>query len=100
MCCITSVLEVLLRSVVYEQDLAAAVAAPRLHQQWSPTATRIEPGWDELLLQQLKNHDHELQSAEPWGRVQAIRVEVGGEPEGVSDPRGGGSAVRAVPSPR
>ena len=94
---ITSVLGVLLRTVVYGQDLATAVAAPRLHQQWSPAATRVEPGWDELLLQGLKNCDQALEeSPEPWGRVQAIAVEVGGEPVGVSDPRAGGAALRAA----
>lgn len=93
---ITSVLGVLLRTVVYGQDLATAVAAPRLHQQWSPAVTRLEPGWDELSVQALRNRQHELElSAERWGRVQAIAVEVGGEPVGVSDPRGGGSAQGA-----
>jgi gamma-glutamyltranspeptidase/glutathione hydrolase len=94
---ITSVLGVLLRLVVYDQDLAGAVAAPRLHQQWSPSATRLEPGWNELLVQGLKNHGHEVEFAkEPWGSVQAIAVEVGGEPVGASDPRSGGSAARAA----
>ncbi|NOT28985.1 MAG: gamma-glutamyltransferase, partial [Planctomycetes bacterium] len=92
---ITSVLGVLLRAVVYEQDLAAAVAAPRLHQQWSPPATKLEPGWDELSVQALRNRSHVLELSETrWGRVQAIAVEVGGEPVGVSDPRGGGAARR------
>lgn len=93
---ITSVLGVLLRTVVYDQDLASAVAAPRLHQQWSPSATKLEPGWNELLVQGLKNHGHEVELApEAWGSVQAIAVEVGGEPVGASDPRSGGSAARA-----
>jgi gamma-glutamyltranspeptidase/glutathione hydrolase len=94
---ITSVLGVLLRTVVYGQDLATAVAAPRLHQQWSPSTTALEPGWDELFVQGLRNRGHQVMVQEqPWGRVQAIAVEVGGEPVGVSDPRGGGSARRAA----
>jgi gamma-glutamyltranspeptidase / glutathione hydrolase len=93
---ITSVLGVLLRTVVYGQDLATAVAAPRVHQQWSPPVTRLEPGWDELHVQGLKNRGHTLEtSSETWGRVEAIFVEIGGEPVGVSDPRGGGKALRA-----
>jgi gamma-glutamyltranspeptidase/glutathione hydrolase len=95
---ITGVLEVLLRNLVYGQDLASAVAAPRLHQQWNPSSTEVEPGWDELLLQSLKNAQHTLVIApDPWGSVQAITVEVGGEPVGVSDPRSGGLALRAAP---
>lgn len=93
---ITSVLGVLLRTIVYGQDLAAAVAAPRLHQQWSPSVTEIEPGWDEVLLQGLKDKQHVLELERPWGSVQALSVEVGGEPVGVSDPRSGGSAQRAT----
>ncbi|MSR61471.1 MAG: gamma-glutamyltransferase [Planctomycetes bacterium] len=97
---ITTVLEVLLRTVVYGQDLASAVAAPRLHQQWRPRSTKVEPGWSELLMQGLKNRGHELELEGAWGSVQAIAVEVGGEPQGVSDPRSGGSARRAEPAKR
>jgi len=91
---ITSVLAVLLRMIVHEQDLVAAVAAPRLHQQWSPTRTRLESGWDPTTRQALLDRGHELEEDEPFGRVQAIAVEIGGEPVGVSDPRAGGLARR------
>jgi len=90
---ITSLLEVLLRTVVYGESLEHAVAAPRLHQQWSPPETVLEPGWDELLIQGLKNRNHAVRvDDERWGSVQAIEVEVGGDPVGASDPRSGGSA--------
>lgn len=92
---ITSVLGVLLRVIVYEEELADAVAAPRLHQQWSPVRTRLEPGWDALTRQALLDREHELEDDEPWGSVQAIAVDIGGEPVGVSDPRSGGKALRA-----
>ena len=91
---ISSVIQVLLRTEVYGQSLEEAVAAPRLHQQWVPTATRFEEGWDPLLLQDLRNRDHDVElSQTSFGAVQAIRVEVGGVPEGVSDPRRGGAAL-------
>jgi len=93
---ISSVIEVILRTVVYGQSLADAVAAPRLHQQWSPSTTYLEPGWNELLVQDLKNRNHVLTlEPDPWGSVQAIAVDVGGEPVGASDPRSSGSAGRA-----
>ena len=83
----------ILRTEVYGQALPEAVRAPRLHQQWNPTYTLFEPGWDELLLSGLRNRDHEVREADKgWSSVQAIRVEVGGEPVGVSDPRRGGTA--------
>jgi gamma-glutamyltranspeptidase/glutathione hydrolase len=89
---ITSVLEVLLRVVVYGQELPAAVAAPRVHQQWSPSETAVEPGWNELLLQGLRDRSHTLVEKKAWGSVQAIAVEPGGTPVGASDPRSSGSA--------
>jgi len=89
---ITAVLQVLLRAEVYGQSLAAAVAAPRLHQQWRAKATRFEPGWDPLLLERLRGRRHGLETVDgSFGCVQAIRVEVGGDPEGASDSRGGGA---------
>jgi len=94
---ITSVLGVLLRTIVYGQELEPAVGAPRIHQQWVPDVTRVEPGWDEALLQRLRDKQHRLEvERQRWGSVQAIAVEVGGEPVGVSDPRSAGSAQRAV----
>jgi gamma-glutamyltranspeptidase/glutathione hydrolase len=89
---ISSVIEVILRAEVYGQSLADAVRAPRLHQQWTPAETTIEPGWDPRLLQDLQNRNHALcVSPERFGSVQAIRTEAGGRPEGVSDPRRGGA---------
>ncbi len=40
--------------LLYEQDLETALAAPRLHQQWLPQASRFERGWDPALLEALK----------------------------------------------
>ena len=89
---ITALLQVFLRVEVYGDSLEEAVRAPRLHQQWEPSATRLEPGWDALLVQALENRRHEIvQSADRWAAVQAIWVPVGGEPVGVSDPRRGGA---------
>ena len=103
---VTALIQVLLRTEVYGQTLEEAVRAPRLHQQWSPTVTSFEEGWDPLLLQELRNRDHAVEVlTETFGAVQAIRVEAGGEPEGVSDPRRSGLALaervseRARPRP-
>ncbi len=89
---ITAVIQVFLRCEVYGQSLADAVAAPRLHQQWNPPATRFEAGWDPLLLDRLRGRRHEVVETEgTFASVQAIRVDVGGEPVGVSDPRASGA---------
>ena len=90
---ITSVIQVILRKEVYGQSLQDAVSAPRLHQQWNPKYTRIEEGWDPVLVQRLRDRTHEVREIEgKMGSVQAIFCEVGGEPIGASDPRRGGSA--------
>jgi gamma-glutamyltranspeptidase/glutathione hydrolase len=89
---VTAVLQVILRTEVYGETLEEAVAAPRLHQQWNPARTVVEPGWDPLLLETLRGRGHEIEEgASFFASVQAIRVDVGAEPIGASDPRRGGS---------
>jgi gamma-glutamyltranspeptidase/glutathione hydrolase len=85
---ITSVFLTILRLEVYGQSLAEAQRSPRLHQQWSPARTLFEPGWDPLVLQELRNRGHEvvIDTSQTAG-LQALRLRVGGEPEGVPDPR-------------
>ena len=100
---ITAVTQVVLRLLVLGQDLVGAVAAPRLHQQWRPEATRFEGGWAPALIEELEERGHPV-SVEPnasFASVQAIRVsypersvlEEGadiGRVEVASDPRRGG----------
>jgi len=90
---ISAVIAVVVRTLVFDQDLAAAVTAPRFHQQWSPPQTYFEQGWPTPLLQELERRGHALeQASEPWASVQAIRVLRSGEVRGVSDPRRSGAA--------
>jgi gamma-glutamyltranspeptidase / glutathione hydrolase len=98
---ITCVMQVLLRVLVLEQSMEDAVAAPRLHQQWSPIATEFEPGFDPEIVSALQNrrgHKVEVKSGN-FGSVQAIWVRnVGGMPVAVSDPRrGGAGGVQGAP---
>ncbi|MEX1026291.1 MAG: gamma-glutamyltransferase [Planctomycetota bacterium] len=88
---ITAVLQVLLRMEVYGQSLEEAIRAPRVHQQWSPEGTFVEPGWDADVLNWLVERGHLLVPMPPSASVQGIRVEVGGKPEAYSDPRRGGA---------
>ncbi len=85
---ITSVFLTILRTEVYGESLAEAQRSPRLHQQWSPARTVFEPGWDPRVLQELRNRGHEVlvDTSETAG-LQAIRLRIGGAPEGVPDPR-------------
>lgn len=93
---ISSVIQIVLRTLVCGQDLATAVAAPRVHQQWNPKHTWLEPHFPEAARQDLANRGHALErSAERWASIQAIFLpEAGGDPEVVSDDRRGGAAAR------
>ena len=93
---ITAVLQVLLRVLVLEQTMEEAVAAPRLHQQWSPATTEFEAAFDPGIVAALssrRGHAVEVKAG-TFGSVQAIWLRsVGGVPVGVSDPRRGGAAA-------
>jgi gamma-glutamyltranspeptidase/glutathione hydrolase len=91
---ITAILQVLLRVLVLEQPMPEAIAAPRLHQQWSPGETSFESAFDPVIREELMNRrGHGVRvSTESFGSVQAIWLpEVGGVPIAVSDPRRGGA---------
>jgi gamma-glutamyltranspeptidase/glutathione hydrolase len=93
---ITSIAQVLLRWIVLEEPLDRAVAAPHLHQQWSPPATRFEPGFDPRLVAALRERFAQPveQATTRFGSVQAIGLErIGAEPVAVSDPRRGGTGA-------
>ena len=96
---ISAVIQVLLRMLVYEQSLEAAIRAPRLHQQWKPTWTDFESDWDTTLLGELEARGHELEvETSRWASVQGIHVGRDGEPAAFSDPRrGGASGVQGRP---
>jgi len=92
---ITSVAQVILRVLGYGQDLESAVRAPRIHQQWVPPATRLEPEWDTDLVERLvRDHGQQVEWATSWGfgSIQAIHIVPGGRVYAVSDPRAGGVA--------
>lgn len=93
---ITSVLQVILRVLVYEQDLTEAIRAPRIHQQWRPERTRFEAAFDEAVIDSLRReHGQPVTPPEPgrfFGSVQAILVGPDGSVEAFSDPRRGGAA--------
>ncbi len=92
---ISAIAQVLLRTLVLEESIDAAIRAPRLHQQWSPPNTRFEAGWEAPVLAALQNrrgHSVEIDTG-TFGCVQAVWLsDPGTEPIAISDPRGGGAA--------
>jgi len=64
---ISAVLQVIVNVLDYHMDVAAAVAAPRLHHQWMPDVVRIERGFPEDTLDALKAKGHQI--VEPLGQT-------------------------------
>ncbi len=55
---ISTVLQVIVNVLDYHMDVAAAVAAPRLHHQWLPDEVRVEHGFSEDTLAALRAKGH------------------------------------------
>jgi gamma-glutamyltranspeptidase / glutathione hydrolase len=87
---ISAVLQVIVDVLDYQMDVAAAVAAPRLHHQWLPDEVRVERGFSEDTLAALKAMGHVVVT--PLGQTSANSIAV--TPAGLfgaPDPRTRGS---------
>ena len=62
---ISTVLQVIVNVLDYHMDVAAAVAAPRLHHQWMPDEVRVEHGFPDDVIAALKAKGHTV--VEPLG---------------------------------
>ena len=69
---ISTVLQVIVDVIDYHMDVAAAVAAPRLHHQWLPDEVRIEHGFAEETLAGLRAKGHTV--VEPMGQTSANSI--------------------------
>jgi gamma-glutamyltranspeptidase/glutathione hydrolase len=89
---ISAVLQVVVDVLDYKMDVAAAVAAPRVHHQWMPDQVRVERGFPEEVLNELRAKGHTV--IEPLGQtsVNSIAVTPNGL-LGAPDPRTRGSAA-------
>lgn len=100
---VSAVTQVFLRVLAFDEPLESALAAPRLHQQWSPRTTRFERGFPRECVDALRARGHDVEvSSGTFASVQAIGVDAAGRVVGVSDPRRGGAARydRVPPRPR
>jgi gamma-glutamyltranspeptidase/glutathione hydrolase len=71
---ISTVLQVIVDVLDYHMDVAAAVAAPRLHHQWLPDEVRIERGFPDEVLAELRAKGHRI--VEPMGLTSANSIAV------------------------
>jgi gamma-glutamyltranspeptidase/glutathione hydrolase len=72
---ISTVLQVIVDVLDYRMDVAAAVAAPRLHHQWLPDEVRIERGFNDEVLAELKARGHHI--VELMGQTSANSIAIG-----------------------
>jgi gamma-glutamyltranspeptidase/glutathione hydrolase len=91
---ISQVVQALIRRVDLNLPLDEAVGQPRIHQQWSPDAVRIESRLDETLQKALTSRGHKLTPVANMGVTQAILYDrAKGQFLGVHDPRVPGKAA-------
>jgi gamma-glutamyltranspeptidase / glutathione hydrolase len=91
---ITTVLQILLNSLVYDMNVSEAVAAGRIHHQWLPDQLAIDPwGFDPATIEDLQKRGHKIDRRSYWGNANAIQQKPNGTLEGSADPRGEGTAA-------
>ena len=89
---ISAVLQVIVNVLDYKMDVAAAVAAPRVHHQWLPDEVRVEHGFTEDTLAALRVKGHRV--IEPLGRTSANSIGVTDQGLlGAPDPRSRGAGA-------
>ena len=71
---ISTVLQVIVNVLDYDMEVAAAVAAPRLHHQWLPDEVRVERGFADDTLAALRAKGHRV--IEPLGQSSANSIAV------------------------
>lgn len=89
---ISAVIQIVVDVLDYKMDVAAAVAAPRVHHQWMPDRLLVERGFGKEVLDELKARGHEV--IEPLGQTSANSIAV--TPNGLlgaPDPRTRGTTA-------
>ncbi|MBR0898618.1 gamma-glutamyltransferase [Bradyrhizobium tropiciagri] len=87
---ISAVTQIIVDIIDYKMDIAAAVAAPRMHHQWLPDEVRIEKGFPDEVLAELKAKGHKLVEPLGYSSANSIVVTTSGL-LGAPDPRTRGS---------
>ncbi|PAY09446.1 gamma-glutamyltransferase [Bradyrhizobium sp. UFLA03-84] len=87
---ISAVTQIIVDVIDYRMDIAAAVAAPRMHHQWLPDEVRIERGFPDEVLADLRAKGHKLVEPLGYSSANSIVVTTNGL-LGAPDPRTRGS---------
>ena len=90
---ITATLQTIINHLDLGMPLDAAVAAPRIHQQWSPDGLLMEEAIDAGVRQRLVELGHAVEATDAeMAVVQAVGLRADGMWVAVADPRAGGGA--------
>jgi gamma-glutamyltranspeptidase/glutathione hydrolase len=87
---ITAVLQVITNVIDFHMPIDQAVSAPRLHNQWEPDETFVEPGFAPDVIAALERRGHRIVATEPHTAANSIEVTRGGY-VGAADRRTRGS---------
>jgi len=71
---ISAVLQVITNVIDFHMAVDKAVTAPRLHNQWQPDETFVEPGFSSDVLDALKARGHMIVATEPHTSANSILV--------------------------
>ncbi len=91
---ISTVLQVIVNVLDYHMDVAAGVAAPRLHHQWTPDRLIVEPGFSDEVLAALRAKGHSITESMGYTSANSILVTPKGL-LGAPDPRTRGAEAAA-----
>ncbi len=83
---ITTVLQVIVNVIDRGMDIAAAVSAPRLHNQWLPDQVYVEPGFPDAVLAALEARGEKIVPTRPATSANSIMITPSGF-VGAADPR-------------
>jgi len=71
---ISTVLQVIVNALDFKMSVAQAVQASRLHHQWMPDETDVEPGFAPVALDDLRARGHTLEPTPPYSSANSIAI--------------------------
>ena len=86
----TAVLQVIVDVIDRGMDIADAVSAPRIHDQWVPDQVFVEPGLPDKVLAALQARGDKIVAQRPFTSANSIEITQEGF-VGAADPREGGA---------
>ena len=89
---INATLQCILRVLDSGLTIDEALAAPRVHHQWSPDKLMMEPTWSQEIVDQVAKRGHTMASRGNVAIAQAIERTEDGKLHSATDPRISGSA--------